>query len=231
MVKEKNIVAIVQARMGATRLPNKMMLWLNGYPVIEWVYRRVSKSRLVNKLIFAIPDSPQNDVLEIYLKKINAKVYRGSEDDLVDRFYCAAKENGAAYVVRICADNPLICPGEIDSLIDFYFAGRSDYAYNHIPRNNTYPDGLGAEMVSIEVLERIHVEAKDAEYREHVFNYILDNPDKFSIKTFNPQDKEIACPEIRLDIDTYEDYKRMLSKDITIDMGAREILSIFRGVK
>ena len=83
--------AIIQARMGATRLPNKMLLHLHGYPIIEWVYRRVSQSKRLDKVIFALPDTEQDDLLAWYLKSIGAMVFRGSEVDLVDRYYKVAK--------------------------------------------------------------------------------------------------------------------------------------------
>lgn len=227
-MQNKNVLALVQARVGASRLPNKMLLCLNGYPIVEWVYRRVLRSQLIDNLVFAIPDTERDDILDMSLKRMGASVFRGNETDVVSRFHGAAKAHNASHIVRVCADNPLVCPDEIDNLIKFYFSHTCDYAYNHVPRNNQYPDGLGAEMVSMGVLEKIYLEAKSAAQREHVFNYIWDNSDGFAIKTFDPPDKEIAYPSVRVDIDSYEDYKRFLGKDVRIDMSAREIVSMFR---
>ena len=99
------VVAIVQARMGALRLPNKMMLHLHGYPIVEWIYRRVKQSKLIDQIIFALPNTEQDDVLELYLESIGACVCRGSEKNLVDRFYKTAKSVSSDQVVRVCADN------------------------------------------------------------------------------------------------------------------------------
>jgi len=221
-----NIVGIIQARLGSTRLPYKMLLSLHGHPIIKWVVYRASNSMRLNDLIVAIPDNAENDVLENYLHKLKADVFRGPEDDVLKRFYLSAKEKHATHIVRICADNPLISGEAIDHLIEFYFANPCDYAYNHIPRGNTYPDGLGAEIISFDLLEYLEKNAVEPKYREHCFSYITDHPDRFSIKTFDPVNKRIACPELKLDIDTFEDYRRLSLKDFEIDTSAEELVKI-----
>ena len=95
-------------------------------------------------------------MLGTFLESIGADVFRGSEFDVVDRFYKVSRNLKANHIVRICADNPLICPDEIDRLIDYYFEENCDYAYNHMPKNNKYPDGLGAEICSMDILDEIH---------------------------------------------------------------------------
>ena len=158
----KNIVAIVQARMGASRLPGKVMLSLHGMPILKWVFQRTQKTKSINGTIFAIPDNKDNDSLNEYLNQIGARVYRGSEDDLVRRFYMTAKYVNATHVVRICADNPFVSGAEVDRLVQFYLESNCDYAYNHIPKNNRYPNGIGAEIVSFQVLQNINEEAPGA---------------------------------------------------------------------
>lgn len=222
-----NTVAIIQARMGASRLPNKMLLHLHGYPVVEWVYRRVKKSRMIDQIIFALPDTEKDDVLAWYLKSIGADVFRGNETDLVDRYYKVAKAISAEEIVRICADNPLICASEIDRLIRFFHQNQCDYAYNHIPRVNKYPDGLGAEICKMNQLEEIRANATTPENREHLFNFIWDNQDKYTIKTFDPP-VQLAYPDLKLDIDTLCDYERLLSKEYRIEMSAEEIINLTR---
>jgi len=216
-------VAIIQARMGASRLPNKMMLHLHGYPVVEWVCRRVSQAHLLDCVVIALPDNPVDDVLASYVRKLGFQVYRGSEKDLVDRFFQAARTYNAINVVRVCADNPLICASEIDRLIDFFTNGDWDYAYNHVPRNNQYPDGLGAEICGIELLELIHTQTSDKTEREHVFNYVWKHPDRFRIGTFDPPQR-LRHPELKLDIDDMHDYLGLLSKPFRIDMNAEEVV-------
>ena len=210
--------------MGASRLPNKMLLHLHGYPIVEWVYRRISQSRRIDHILFALPDTPQDDLLACYLESIGADVFRGRETDLVDRFYQAARSVNAGQIVRICADNPLICSSEVDRLIDFFQKDPCDYAFNHIPRNgNNWPDGLGAEVCSMALLEEIFVKTTKPEHREHLFNYVWDNVEKFNISTFEPP-KEFAHPELKLDIDTMEDYQRLLLTPYQIEMNTREIV-------
>ena len=223
-------IAIIQARLGSTRLPYKMMLSLHGKPIIEWVVKRVQKSKLLDGVVVAIPDNSKDDILEYYLKRLNVEVFRGSEDDVLSRFYFVAKEYKATNIVRVCADNPLIDGLEIDNLIDFYKKNSCDYAYNHIPKNNSYPDGLGAEITSFKILEYMWHNAKDKKYREHSMSYITDNPNKFKIKTFNPK-KELQYPDIKLDVDTFDDYYKLALKPINIDMSGEEIIKIFKGIK
>jgi len=217
-------IAIVQARMGASRLPNKMLLYLHGYPVVEWIYRRVTEASGIDHVVFAIPDTKQDDVLAWYLELIGADLFRGSETNLVDRFYQAAKQYQTSNVIRICADNPLICASEIDRLIDFYISNPCDYAYNHIPKNNRYPDGLGAEICSMNLLQEIHNQATQPAHREHLFNYIWDHLTQYKISTFEPP-LELAHPQLKLDLDTAEDYKNMMEKPYRITMSASDIVN------
>lgn len=227
-MQQVKIVGIIQARLGSIRLPYKMLLSLHGHPIIKWVVCRAGQSKRLDDLVVAIPDTAENDVLENYLHKLKTDVFRGPEDDVLKRFYLSAKGRHATHIVRICADNPLISGEAIDHLIEFYFANPCDYAYNHIPRGNTYPDGLGAEIISFDLLEYLEENAIEPEHREHCFSYITDHTDHFSIKTFNSENKRIACPELKLDIDTFEDFCRLGLKDFEIDTPAEDIVEIFK---
>jgi spore coat polysaccharide biosynthesis protein SpsF len=227
MINKQNIVAIIQSRMGSSRLPNKAMLSLHGKPIIEWVYRRVSASKLVNNVIVAIPTTKVDDVLDNFLKEIGANVFRGSEADVLERFYLAAKQNSASHIIRICADNPFIDGEEIDNLIKYYLEHNFDYAYNHVPLNNKYPDGFGAEIISFDILEKMYLLAKSPSQREHLLNYLWDNKNSFSIGTFDPSNKVMHHPELKFDIDTIEDYISLsLLKGVNLDTPAFEIVKI-----
>ena len=228
---KKNVVGIIQARMGATRLPGKMMLPLRGIPVVEWVFRRMQKASLVSNIVFAIPETKENNILHAHLKKIGATVYRGSEKDVVERFYFAAKELRATHAVRVCADNPFVSGEEIDRLVAFYFKSNCDYAYNHIPKKNCYPNGIGAEIVSFEILKTIYEEAKSIDHREHVLNFIWAHSDRFKILTFDPVDKSLAHPEIKLDIDSKQDYEKICQMDVSIEMDAHQILAAAKALE
>ncbi|MDD5090792.1 MAG: spore coat biosynthesis protein F [Candidatus Wallbacteria bacterium] len=223
----RKIAAIVQARMGSARLPNKMMLCLHGFPVIGWVFLRMKRASLIDCLIFALPDTSDNEAMALYLRNQGANVFLGPENDVLERFHLAANACRATHVVRVCADNPLISPVQVDRLVEFFLSGSFDYAYNHVPRGNSFPDGLGAEMVTIETLELIRKKAKKKSQREHVFNYIWDQLDLFSIGTFNPDDPFLARPELKLDLDTHADYVRLLSLNLTPSSEDREIIKAF----
>ena len=219
------IVAIIQARMGASRLPNKMMLWLHGFPVAEWVYRRVSSSSLLSEIVFALPDRPADQLLADFLTRRGALVFQGAEQDVLGRFYNAAKHHDADIVIRICADNPFVSGSEIDRLIRFCQEGDYDYAYNHIPRDNKYPDGLGAEIAPMSILHRLHETATEPSHREHLFNYIWDHREMFRIATCDPDDLALAQPHLKLDLDTIDDYARLLRLNVHPDMTAGEIVA------
>jgi len=228
MRKKRRIVGIIQARMGSRRLPNKSMLLLHGYPIVEWVFRRTAKAQLLDDIGFAIPDIDRDDRLAVFLKGLSVDLFRGSELDLIGRFYHASKEWGATHIVRITADCPFVSGEEIDRLIEFYNSGDYDYAYNHIPLNNHYPDGIGAEILSFDVLGELNEKATDSYDREHVSTYIRSNSKNFKIGTFDPKDPRLHYPAIKLDVDTKSDYKKLSELDVTMDMDAHEIITAAR---
>ena len=228
--KKSRIVGIVQARMGSSRLPKKSMLSLHESPVVNWVFYRASKAQLLDALVFAIPDIEQDDPLAVFLMGLSANVFRGSELDLIDRFYNAAKEWNADHVVRLTGDCPFVSGEEIDHLIDFYNTGEYDYAYNHIPLKNNYPDGIGAEIMPFEVLEKLHKETTELYDREHVSTYIRSHPEIFEIGTFDPKDRRLHFPGIRLDLDTQQDYEKLSQLNVNMNMNAHEIIAEARAL-
>ena len=223
----QKIIGVVQARLGSTRLPYKMMLSLHGKPLIEWVVKRVQKSLALDDIIVAIPRGEDNDILAKYLKELNVKVFRGSENNVLNRFYEAVKDENATQIVRICADNPLIDGLEIDNLIEFYKNNSCDYAYNHIPKNNLYPDGLGAEIISFQLLKELNKIVKTQHHKEHCLSYITDNKEKYLIKTFDPLDSDLHHPELKFDVDTFDDYYKLAMKELNTDITSKELVNLF----
>jgi spore coat polysaccharide biosynthesis protein SpsF len=224
------VVAVVQARMGSTRLPNKAMLWLNGYPVIEWVRRRLEKCETLDDIVVALPlCGAENKMLARFLAKQGVDAVRViGENNIIHRIMVAGETKQATHVVRVCGDCPLVAWEAVDELVSCYLAmGDVDYIYNHIPRGNLYPDGLGAEIVSMATLKRVEHYANTPEQREHAFNHIWDNLHLYRMTTFNPPDKRLHHPELKLDLDTYEDYQRLLASGVDIDMTAAEIVECF----
>ncbi len=224
------IVAIVQARLGSSRLPLKSLLSLRDLPVIDWVTQRLARSRLLDQVIVAVPDTPLDEVLLQHLRRRGVACIAGSENDVLDRFCAAAKTAQADYVVRVCADNPLIWGEAVDRLIERYAEGGCDYAYNHIPRGNRWPDGLGAEMLSTGLLADIALKAGAPSQREHCLNYIWDNAADFSIRTFDPEEGWLCRPDLKLDMDSPEDFRRLALLPLAPGMDARAIVEACDGV-
>lgn len=218
-----NIVTIIQARLGSTRLPMKSLLSLRGLPVIDWVTTRLQRCRKISQFIVATPDTRLDQVLQEHLAMRGICCIAGPEDDVLGRFVLAAQATNADIVVRVCADNPLIWWEAVDRLVDYYFANECDYAWNHIPRNNLWPDGLGAEVISAPLLYRIATLANLPSQREHCFNYIWDNSQLFAMRTFDPEEKWLARPALKLDIDSPEDFRKLALLPLEPGMDAREI--------
>lgn len=172
-------LALVQARIGSTRLPGKVMKLINKTPVIELLLNRLSKSEKIDQIIVATSVSKENDRLVAHVNKLGFKCYRGSEDDVLDRFYNAAVKFNGDNIVRITADCPLIDPALIDELLEAFLSKDSvDYFSNAL--RPTYPDGLDVEVFSFEGLEKSWREAKKPSEREHVTPY-FHNSNKFKI--------------------------------------------------
>lgn len=222
-------VAIVQARLGSSRLPLKSLLCLRGLPIIDWVTRRLGQSRLLGQVVVATPDTALDRVLLEHLQRQDVACMAGPEDDVLERFALVARHFGADTVVRVCADNPLIWGEAVDRLLEFHADGQYDYAYNHIPRNNSWPDGLGAEVLSAELLYHMAATATEPSQREHCCNHIWDNAAKFAIGTFDPQEDWLRRPDLKLDIDRAEDFARIALLPFTPDMDARAIVDVCDG--
>ena len=167
------VVAIIQARMGSTRLPNKVMMEINHIPIIELLINRLSNSKRINQIVLATSDNENNIPLVRHVKSLGYEVFAGSEGDVLGRYYHAAKSYKADVVVRITGDCPLIDSIIVDEVIDGFVDSNSDYASNREPP--TYPDGLDVEVVSIEVLQDAHKKAKENFQREHVTPYIINS--------------------------------------------------------
>ncbi len=164
------IVAIVQARMGSTRFPNKVMRLILGAPMIEILLRRLSQARRINRVVLATSEDPRNHSLVEHVKKLGYAVYQGSENDVLNRYYNAARDCEPDVLVRITGDCPLIDPNLVDEVIDAFVSANVDYMSNISPP--TYPDGLDTEVFRFAALERANREAKQPREREHVTPYI-----------------------------------------------------------
>lgn len=218
------MICIIQARLGSKRFKLKLLKKINGFSILEWVLIRARKIKKVKKIIVAIPINRKNNTLKKIIKKFNFDIYEGSENNLLNRFIGSLKKYKENNFVRICADNPFFCYDEIDHLIKSYFKYKSDYIYNHRPIKNSYPDGIGAEVSNIKTLIKIKRKAISKNHKEHIFNYINDNPKQFKINTIEPKNKFFIKPYLKLDIDYYEQFKVFNKIKIHPNMSSKEII-------
>lgn len=182
------VVAIVQARMGSTRFPGKVLESVCGKTLLRHVVERTKKANKIHKMVIATTSTDLDNVLVDEAVKIEGvDIFRGSEEDVLDRYYRAARETKAELVVRITSDCPLIDPVILDSMIGLFLRKITDnspvdYLSNTLIR--TFPRGLDAEVFPFEVLEKAFNQAKEAFQREHVTPYIWQNPDMFRLECF-----------------------------------------------
>lgn len=188
-------LAIVQARMGSSRLPGKVMADLCCRPMIWHVLERLRLSKRVDLIVAAIPTGKKDDVLAGYLCGIGAKVFRGNEDDVLDRFCRASRLYPSGAVVRITADNPLFDPKILDDTIGYF--EKSGFRY---VRTGGFPLGVGAEVFETPLLEEAHARASSAREREHVTPYMYCSQESHGV-----YGSEKNLSRIRLTVDTRED--------------------------
>lgn len=224
---KKRTVAIIQARMGSSRFPGKMLADLGGHPILKWVINRTKFSAEVDEVLLATTELSRDTPLVELANELQIKVYRGDEQDVLGRFVYAAENSKADWVVRICADNPFIDPKEIDRLIHFYKANTCDYACNHLEcLGNSYVDGFGAEITSLNLLKKISAQAVEMKYREHVTLYFWDHQEKYKLLAV-PAPPDLAYPELSFDVDTPEDLtklKRLVTAGINFKSAAAQIV-------
>ena len=151
MEHQRKVVALVQARMGSTRLPGKVLADIDGEPMLARIVSRVERSSMVTDVVVVTSDTPADDVIEEFCKQKGLSVFRGSENDVLDRIYQAAKAQQAETIVRVTTDCPLIDPEVIDRVVAAYLTDDCDYASNTLIC--TYPDGLDTEVFSFDALE------------------------------------------------------------------------------
>lgn len=176
------ITAIIQARMGSSRLPSKVLADVGGRPMLQRVIERIEACAGINKVVVATTTASSDDALESWIHaNSRCSVYRGSENDVLDRFYQCATQFASSIIVRVTADDPLKDPGLISQALKWLEADPAlDYCSNTL--HPTYPEGLDIEVFRFEALERAHRDAVLPSDREHVTPYIWRNPSLFRLK-------------------------------------------------
>ncbi|MGK0469240.1 cytidylyltransferase domain-containing protein [Clostridium sp.] len=199
-------VCIVQARVGSKRLPGKVLKEICGKTVLEHDIDRLKATQNINEIVIATTNLEQdNDIVEV-VKKSGIAYFRGSEQDVLSRYYYAAKENDADVIIRVTSDCPVIDPLIIDKMIiqflDMNKESNIDYLSNTIDK--TFPRGLDVEVFKFEVLERCFFESKEDYEREHVTPYIYLNLDKFNVVQYK---NDVDYSKYRWTLDTEEDFE------------------------
>ena len=203
--RPSKLVAIIQARLGSNRFPKKVLQKIHNQSLIEILYYRLKKSKLLNEIVFAIPKNTQDDELEKAINEMGAQLFRGSEKDVLKRFFDTAKFYDADHIIRITADCPLIDPQMLDSMIGIFLAGNYDYLSNISPP--TFPDGFDIEIFTFEMLDLANKKAIKLSDREHVTPIIKSLLANSSYNFVNDKD----CSNYRLTIDQKEDLSYMKS--------------------
>ena len=165
----KTIGVIIQARMGSTRLPGKVLMTIGDTPLLKVMINRVKQTKQITKIVVATSTSPLDDEIVEFCNSNGIDSFRGSENDVLSRYYECSMSHNFDIIVRLTADCPLIDPLIVDQVISLFKQSGADYASNTIPLDSsTYPDGSDVEVFSHSALVRAHNEVSDIKYREHV---------------------------------------------------------------
>jgi spore coat polysaccharide biosynthesis protein SpsF len=201
-----SIGVIIQARMGSTRLPGKVLKPIAGKALLDHVLGRLSLLKYPVKVVVATSNLPQDAVIVQHCLQKGVEVFRGSESDVLDRYYQCARHYSFTHVARLTADNPFTDIDELQRLIEQHLAKSNDYTHSF----GCMPLGVGAEIFTFAALEKSAQVGHAANHREHVNEYIQENPNIFKIGSLEVSAAK-KHPDLRLTVDTPEDYLRACS--------------------
>jgi spore coat polysaccharide biosynthesis protein SpsF len=220
-------IAIIQARMNSSRLPGKVLKDILGKPMLLHVVNRTRLASSVDEIMVATTLDDSDDAIETLCNQYGILIYRGSQFDVLDRYYQAAVQSSAEVIIRITADCPLIDPEEIDRTVDAFFHAGVDFAANRLPWGRNVPIGFDTEVCTFDALQRAWQEAKLPYEREHVMPYLYDEPGRFKILLVR---RDPDYGHFRWTVDTPEDLL-FIRKVFTYfngreDMNYQEILDV-----
>lgn len=194
---------IIQARCGSTRLPGKVLKVIHDRTLLDHIIDRLKSLQEEAVIVIATSILPGDDRIEQFCKEKGVLCFRGSESNVLSRYYECARERGFDHIVRLTADNPFVDVEEVDRLIAFHRESGNDFTESF----SQLPIGAGAEIFSFPALEEDMKRASMPHHFEHVDEYILENMDKFKTGTLQV-DEEKRKPDVRLTVDTQEDYEK-----------------------
>ena len=198
------IIGVIQARLGSSRLQNKVLLEINGKPMLWHIYNRLSKSKLLDQIVISTGDIKNNFAIHECALKNNIPIYVGSESDLIDRLYQTALYYNASAIVRITGDCPLVDPLLVDKLISEYLKGKQEYDVVTNCQQRSFPHGLDIEVFSFDILKKMWQDIKEPELREWFPFYITKNPNSFKILNIA---NHTDLSNLRWTVDYPEDYE------------------------
>jgi len=205
------IVAVIQARMGSTRLPGKVMMKINGITLLQCQLQQLSNCKMLDDIVIATTINPEDDVIADFANNSNIKVFRGNSLDVLDRYHGCSQHFSLEHIVRMTSDCPLIDPTVVDKTISLYKTGKFDYVNTF--NGKAYPSGTDTEVFSSNVLKKVWQNASKPSEREHVTAYIYTNPKLFSIGYV---ENNLDTAELHYSVDRIEDLQlvRILYKKI-----------------
>jgi spore coat polysaccharide biosynthesis protein SpsF (cytidylyltransferase family) len=201
------IVCIIQARMGSTRLPGKVMMEINKMPMLKFQVERVLQAKMLDEVIVATSTLVEDNEIFELCKDEGIPCFRGSENDVLTRYYDCACKYEAEIVVRVTGDCPFVDPVVIDQSIELFLEAGVDYEVNTAPPETSFwPDGSDVEVFSMEAFKRVHMEAMSPEDREHVTFFFWKNGPNREFSTIQLKNKE-NWSKYRFTVDYPEDYE------------------------
>ena len=196
------ITTIIQARTGSARLPEKVLKMVEEKTFLEHMIERVRHAKQLDEIIIATTQKREDDAIAFLAENLGIKVFRGSEKDVLERYYKAALESSSDHIVRLTGDCPLLDPEVVNRVVDFYLKSLDHYDYVSNVNPRTYPHGMDVEVFSFGALAKSYKESKDLTEREHVTPYIRNNPGIFRIGNV-VYDEDLSY--LRLTLDYPED--------------------------
>ncbi len=195
---------IIQARMGSTRLPGKVLKNIGTKNLLEHILFRLSKLRHQVKIVIATTDLDQDTIINEFCIKNDISCFRGNETNVLERYYHCAKENNFDHIIRLTGDNPLTDIEELDNLIALHLNTNADYSRSFA----VLPKGVGAEIFTFEALETSYYKSSKPNHFEHVNEYIEENESEFTIAELEAS-KGKNRPDLSLTVDTLDDYEKV----------------------
>lgn len=203
-MRKGRTVAVVQARMQSTRLPGKVLKEILEQPLIGYLIQRLKRSQRIDQIVIATSTEPADDLIAQYCQHHAVAFFRGSEVDVLARYFDSAKAYNADFIVRVCADSPLIDPVLVDELVEEFLQAQPECDYLSNTINQSCPLGMNAEVFTFQALEQANAKANHPYDREHVTPYLYRHPELFQIseKHYSPD-----LGSVRLTVDTPEDFE------------------------